>query len=159
MKEDNSFSKFGLLQPGRYHFDVPPLKGRRSTFQRSLGIMVNKNAGIGFYSTMFWLFLKGSSGVVQFSLLWPYEKIGDQLEMHMPFPVDIGFHSPRPLYEGQAPDDEECSAIGGICYYKSSDLLAQRAFDMFLEYGERALWLFMENEYEKAFGEGEEQPK
>jgi hypothetical protein len=65
MNEDNSFSKFGPLQPEKYNFDVPPLKGRRITFQRSLDIMVNKNAGIGFYSTMFWLFLKeGSSGVV-----------------------------------------------------------------------------------------------
>ena len=62
MNEDNSFSKFGLLQPGKYHFGVLPLKRRRSTFQRSLDIMVNKNAGSGFYSTMFWLVLKGVLG-------------------------------------------------------------------------------------------------
>lgn len=159
MNEDNIISKLWLLRPGRYHFDVPQLQGRKSTFQRSLDLMVHRNAGLGFYSVMFWLFLKGSSGVVQFSLLWPYEMVGDRLEMHRPFPVDIGFHSPLPLYEGHALDDEECSALGGKCYYKSSDQLAQKAFDMFLGYGERVLWSFLEREYENAFGDGEKQPK
>jgi hypothetical protein len=64
MNKDNTITKFGLLQPGKYHFDVPPRKRRMNTFQRSLDIMVNKNAGIGFYSTMFWLSLKGSSSCV-----------------------------------------------------------------------------------------------
>ncbi len=152
MSDNDSFSRLGLLRPGRYHYDIPPFEGRKRTFRRSLDIIVDSSVGMGSYSALFRLLIIGPKGAVQFVLLWPYRIKDDNVALQGPFPVDIGLHSPRSLYDGQEVDEEYCPALEGRCYYSSSDLPAQKAFDTFLKLGEEALWRFLEKEYEKAFG-------
>lgn len=115
---------------------------------------------------MLWL-VKGPLGVVQFRLFtgWypdiigkpdlPWQELSankkryaDRLDM--PMPADIGYHSPKPMYEGQS--DMECSLLpGGHCYYDGSSLNADRYFAILVHEGGEALWKALDAYYHERF--------
>jgi hypothetical protein len=69
-----------------------------------------------------------------------------------PMAADIGYHSPRPMYEGHSPMDGPCELIGGrTCYYDGSGLAADKFFPEFLAGGDEAVWKMLEEVYRERF--------
>lgn len=107
-------------------------------------------------------YLIGEKGAIQFVLYtgWhlPHVLAEHKFNGHLttlmkPRPADIGYHSPVPMYEDQAPMSGECNVIGGTCYYDGSTLNAERFFDLFVKEGDEAVWKLMEGWYESQFSE------
>lgn len=72
-----------------------------------------------------------------------------------PLPADIGYHSPKPIYDGQKIATKECEFLDGKpCYYDGSGLNAVRIFEVLLNEGEEGLWRELQNYHEHIFGEG-----
>jgi hypothetical protein len=60
---------------------------------------------------------------------------------------DISYHSPVPMYEGQA-SHENCEWLGGrTCYSDGSGLVADRIRDVLLAEGDAGVWREMEGWY------------
>lgn len=68
-----------------------------------------------------------------------------------PMVVDLGYHSPRPLYEGQTLLTEDCPIIDGPCYYDGSGLNAEPVFEVFLREGSPGVWQALANYYDETF--------
>lgn len=66
-----------------------------------------------------------------------------------PTGADIGYHSPKPRYEGQQP--MPCEILGGECYYDGSSLAADEFLETFLSQGEDAVWTMLEDRYNELF--------
>jgi len=121
----------------------------------------NKNYGVHGVEMRF--YLKGEDGVVQFLLYtnWHTKKVQEEFDsrpvrpyMHLschPMAADIGYHSPRPIYEGQTMLSENCHILNGPCYYDGSSLNAEAFYWTLVEEGEEALWKKMEEWYEGIF--------
>src|SRR3990172_7669793 len=95
----------------------------------------NKNYGIHGMELRF--VLKGSKGAVQFLIYtnWYLPHVAKELArkytstiyietFFMPMAVDIGYHSPEPMYEGQMVM-KDCEYIGKDCYCDGSGLWAE----------------------------------
>lgn len=125
-----------------------------------------KNYGI--HGVEIRMVLKGPKGATQF--LWytniqlPHVRketlmkhVGDfkLLELFSrPMGADVGYHSPKPLYEEQKPMDRECPYVeGGKCYYDGSSLYGQEVGERLVAEGGEAVWKVLEDEYQKNFGE------
>jgi hypothetical protein len=125
---------------------------------------------------MVWM-LKGPLGIVQFRLFtgWSVRVIGlptlDWQELSMsrpryhspeeheavsaPMPADIGYHSPKPMYEDQT--SMKCELLPqGQCYYDGSTLNADRYFAILVHEGGEALWKALEEYYHERFEVKEE---
>ena len=101
-----------------------------------------------------WL-VRNELGAVQFTLLsgW-YPGLGSTgFEKNCsPMPTDLGYHSPRPIYEEQTPITEKCRWLNnGPCYYDGSTLNAEEPFNILLRVGETALWRFLEKYHSQTF--------
>lgn len=113
-------------------------------------------------------YLHGEKGVIQFVLFtgWYLSIIGkpstDWQELHSgryqaswddtnkPMPADLGYHSPVPMYEGQA--KLTCHLLpAGECYYDGSGLNAYRIFAVLVHEGGDAVWRALEAEYALRF--------
>ena len=70
-----------------------------------------------------------------------------------PMPADLGYHSPRPMYEGQT-SLEDCPYTGGVCYYDGTSLGAQEPFDILRRDGLESLWKYLDETYEDRFCRG-----
>lgn len=97
------------------------------------------------YSTTSWYVVKGELGAVHYMFM--------RLTAHgmdKTYPLDIGVHSPRPLYEEQGHLDN-CDVLGGKCYYSGSMKLATDLYNRFrvCQDTER-LWQDLENYYGRA---------
>lgn len=69
-----------------------------------------------------------------------------------PLPVNVGYHSPNPMYEGQSSVADSCKYLGGKpCYYEGSGLAAEDYFDTLVRYGGDAVWELLENRYHELF--------
>jgi uncharacterized protein (TIGR02996 family) len=70
-----------------------------------------------------------------------------------PLPADLGYHSKRPMYEGQEPmgNGEPCDYLGVPCYYDGSGLGARRPWEALLRGGHEAVWKLLEDEYRDRF--------
>jgi len=69
-----------------------------------------------------------------------------------PMPADIGYHSPKPQYEGQSLMSEDCEYVeGGKCYYDGSGLAAETVFNTLVEQGDEAAWKMLEDRYRRTF--------
>ena len=116
--------------------------------------------------------LRGPLGAVQFYLITGWYHSSDRKPGGMidcldgiqrplgpvPIPVDLGFHSLKPMYDGQEPRD--CDLLpGGRCYYDGSGLNAEDAFDVFTDGGDEALWDFLERYYQWLYEDGPEVPE
>lgn len=75
-----------------------------------------------------------------------------------PLPADLGYHSKKPLHEGQQPTDKACMFCDGLpCYYDGSGLNASDAMYALVNRGGKALWDFLDAYYRTVF-EGAEYP-
>lgn len=143
----------------RYDWSMPEFT-REIHFQPAYDKRTNDpktNCGIGSVA-MRWI-LKGPKGAIQFVVLtdWNLPHVAKELAskgyVSQPMPTDIGYHSPHPMYEGQAPMDGKCDVLGGTCYYDGSSLRADEPFRLLLEQGHEAVWRYMEGDYRARFEE------
>jgi hypothetical protein len=105
------------------------------------------------------MLLKGPKGAVQFVLytMWmpiPEKSLFSKDNNFGPLPADLGYHSPKPMYEGQS-SHKDCPWLdaGQLCYYDGSGCNAKDAYNILVVKGEEALWEFMEEYYKERFGE------
>lgn len=122
----------------------------------------SKNYGI--HGVDMRMVLKGDLGAVQFVLYtnWHLPHVQEGLRVDMqpnkhflfePMPADLGYHSYRPMYEGQEPLQKECEFLNGKpCYYDGSTLNAERIYTTLLEKGSDGVWQELEEYYMRIFG-------
>lgn len=122
-----------------------------------------KNYGIHGVEMKF--LLKGDKGTIQFVVFthWQLPHVQKETDsrpidmrfpylLHKPMPADIGYHSPKPMYEGQEPMSGKCEYVeGGKCYYDGSSLRAEQVFNILCEKGSDGVWEYMEQEYKERF--------
>ncbi len=70
------------------------------------------------------------------------------------YPNDLGYHSPKPIYEGQDGRDDCHLLPGGTCYYDGSGLNAGPVLEAFLSYGPGAVWAALARYYQELWGQG-----
>lgn len=127
----------------------------------------SKNYGIHGVE-MRWL-LKGTDGTVQFVVFTNWHlphvmeeqdqritnKIPDKVDLKVtyhPMPADVGYHSLKPMYEGQQPMPQKCEYLNNQpCYYDGSGLHAQKVFEILVEKGSDAVWKYLEKYYNETF--------
>jgi hypothetical protein len=108
--------------------------------------------------------VKGDAGAVQFlvSTGWLPRAVSkkdflwesDELSSFFPSPVDLGYHSKTPRYEGQS-SMGKCEWCDGLdCYYDGSGLNAINAMYTLVNGGDAALWEFLEQYYHYVFSGG-----
>jgi hypothetical protein len=123
-----------------------------------------RNYGIHGVELLF--LLKGEEGAVQFVLYtnWHLPHVQKELELkssHIhchPMPADLGFHSPKPMYEGQTSLTEDCEYLDGKpCFYDGSTMNAERVFNVLLEKGDEGVWSELESYYKSVFNEVEKE--
>lgn len=68
--------------------------------------------------------------------------------------TDLGYHSPKPLWEGQEEwGTRECSLLPeGYCYYDGSGMNAEPILEAFLAHGPHAVWTALARYYGEVFG-------
>lgn len=116
----------------------------------------SKNYGIG--ACRIWFILKGPKGAVQFQIGTDWYLPEQQKELKnrpsiydiQPQGWDVGYHSYKPMYEGQDPMGE-CDVLGCTCYYDGSSLRADDWVPEFLAGGTEWLWPKLEAEYNSLF--------
>jgi hypothetical protein len=106
-----------------------------------------------------WL-LRGPNGVTQFAIGagWvPGEKgISPRVASCYPMGVDLGYHDYQPHYEDQP--SMECDLLeGGMCFYDSSGLNADRVMEQFIIHGEPVVWAELEEYYRDLLGKAGDQ--
>ncbi len=123
----------------------------------------NKNYGVHGVEMRF--YLTGSEGAVQFVLAtnWQLPNVAREQEktppspahtrlLMRPYPMDLGYHSHVPMYEGHTPMNIKCSVLGtDTCYYDGSSMMAQTAFTKLLTGGYEALDQYMLEFYNDTF--------
>ena len=68
-------------------------------------------------------------------------------------PADVGYHSPKPIYEGQEIMSDCCECLGGKpCYYGGSGLYAEKIYKVLVEKGSDEVWKKLEEYYIDIFG-------
>lgn len=67
-----------------------------------------------------------------------------------PLPADLGYHSPKPLYEGQT-SMGHCEFIDAECYYDGSGLQADAVYEHLVREGDAGVWAALEDEYRLRF--------
>ena len=115
-----------------------------------------KNYGI--HGVNLRMVLKGQRGAVQFLLYtgWQLPHVRDEFKERAAsvLPADVGYHSPVPMYEGQAEIAESCEYLDGRpCYYDGSSLAAERFFDVLTHEGDAGVWRELERYYVETFEE------
>ena len=67
-------------------------------------------------------------------------------------PMDLGYHSKTPQYDGQKICQKHCQYLNGrSCYYDGSSLNANDAFYALVNGGEKGIWKFLDEYYESVF--------
>lgn len=114
-----------------------------------------RKSGYGIRSAMLRMILKGDEGAVQFvmSTGWYLESINLGLgSMRDPMGFDLGYHSPKPMYEDQGNVMDDCPYLDGKpCYYDGSSLRAMEVTKLLIEKGHEAVWAYLEEEYDRKF--------
>ncbi len=109
--------------------------------------------------------LKGELGAIQFVVYtnWQLPHVTKEHEakfgrypydkpcVFQPMPADLGYHSPKPMYEGQTSMKSECDVLNGVCYYDGSTSQAEGVFNLLCEEGGEAVWKRLEREYDNRF--------
>lgn len=118
----------------------------------------------GIHGLDVWFILQGPLGAVQYGVTFPVYLPHIDIEYPAKFPdwnegkrirgFDVGYHAPKPMYEGQAA--MECQLLeGGQCYYDGSSLRAggwtTEIFSVRGEPPEKLLWTKLEEEYQNRF--------
>lgn len=123
----------------------------------------SKNYGIHGVDLAFYLI--GPKGAMQFVLYTNWQLPHVQAEFdakpphgqfpymfHSPLPSDVGYHSYKPMYEGQTPM-KDCHLLGCDCYYDGSSLQAEDVFKILTEKGDEGVWAELERRYHSMFTE------
>jgi hypothetical protein len=93
--------------------------------------------------------LFGTKGTVQYKA-WTMPYAGEDAFMA----VDKGYHSPRPLWEGQEIIEDHCKYLEGLpCYYDGSGYGAELLTKKYQLEGLEAFWQEMEEFYRYQFEE------
>lgn len=128
----------------------------------------NRNYGITNMKMLF--YVRGPKGAVQWMIgtEWGIKPVRDHLarfprddmdKMRQPHGWDLGYHSFKPMYEGQSALSENCPALNGDrCFYDGSGLNADLLIEGFLARGTEWLWPQLEAYYRCTF-EGEPFPE
>lgn len=124
-----------------------------------------KNYGIHGVELRF--ILKGKKGATHFVLYtnWqlPHvteeflkEGTRDLLDIKVkfvPLPADLGYHSPKPMFEGHT-SMANCPYLDGKpCYYDGSGLRAEDVYEILLKKGSIGVWSELEKCYKETFEE------
>jgi len=111
--------------------------------------------------------VKGEAGAIQFCIYtgWMPQHakvslgsryVSDWSDGCKVMPADIGYHSKKPMYEGQTSVTESCEFCDGEpCYYDGSSLNAQNPMYTLVNRGGEALWEYLEQYYRATFEGGE----
>jgi hypothetical protein len=71
--------------------------------------------------------------------------------------MDLGYHSPVPMYEGCTPVKGKCRLTDGICYYDCgilrADNLLLQCKNGYSSFNESLMWDELKSEWENMFGE------
>lgn len=124
-----------------------------------------KNYGI--HGAEMYFIVKGPSAAVQFVIYtnWHLPHVHQELVNKCnpvtsygrhcilePMAVDIGYHSPVAMYEGQTPMTDSCPYVsGGKCFYDGSSLNAERYFTIMVTEGHESLWKSLDEYYRDTF--------
>jgi len=133
----------------------------------------NPRENYGIASMRIWFILKGKHGAVQVCFNTPfylpetideYKRIGNKGKT-APSDIrdeegkakgfdcwDVGYHSPKPMYEGQ--EKMDCDILKkGYCYYDGSGLRGNndKLPELFYEEGDEAIWKYLEDYYYEIF--------
>ena len=120
-----------------------------------------RDEGYGLHNMTVRFCLIGPLGAVQFVIgtnwhlpsarehLRTFPHVTSETLMH-PEGYDVGYHSPKPMYEGQD-DMQTCDVLEGDCYYDGSSLLAGSWEDDFVAGGTEWLWPKLEKFYRETF--------
>lgn len=124
----------------------------------------HKNYGI--HGVELGFFLVGELGAVQFKLYthWQLPHVQREIDakpphaqfpymFHEAMPTDLGYHSHKPMYEGQDVQTDDCHLLNGPCYYDGSSLNAEPVFDRLRAEGSEGVWKALEDYYAATFGE------
>ena len=123
----------------------------------------NKNYGI--HGVGIRMLLHREKGCVQFVIYTSWQLPHVQKEMdakpvgsgstryllHKPMAADVGYHSPKPIFEGQTLQSENCPHLDGPCYYDGSGLHAEEMFEVLLREGSDGVWTKLEAYYNEIF--------
>lgn len=120
-----------------------------------------KNYGVHCVDILF--VLKGALGAVQFSMFsgWWLPKQADAFRFRdpiggrhsfEPMGADLGYHSPRQMYEGQKPMTDKCHILGCQCFYDGSALNAEPVMARLIREGDKGVWEALEEFYREVFG-------
>lgn len=148
----------------RHAVSIPSAFERSVTFSPSFNKLApepSKNYGIGAVTIRF--VLKGELGAVQWMIgtEWFVASARKHLRQFglrdldtycKPTGWDLGYHSPRPLYEGQD-QMAQCDVLSVPCYYDGSGLNADLLIENFLAEGDAYVWRALEAYYEYTFND------
>lgn len=122
-----------------------------------------RSHGIG--EMRIWFILLGAKGATQWLLgtghylgadgarVSSYRLSGEKDQGPKPDAWDLGYHSPKPIYEGQEPN-KECDLLpGGECYYDGSGLNGKPHVEPFLAGGPDYIWGVLREDYDARFGD------
>jgi len=113
-----------------------------------------KERDLGIHSVEIKFLVSGKHGAVQFLIYTGWFLPENDVNMK-PIAADLGYHSYRPLYDGQEVMQKDCSYLDGKpCYYEGSGLHAEKPWELLLKHGEEKLWEYLELQYkETLYGE------
>lgn len=118
----------------------------------------SKNYGIG--SVRITFVLKGELGAVQWMIGTDWD-VPSARATRSYYPDqgkvtgwDLGYHSPRPLYDGQSPMGE-CDVLEGQCFYDGSSLNADLLVENFIAQGDAYVWAALEAYYRFTFADAQ----
>jgi hypothetical protein len=107
--------------------------------------------------------LRGELGATQFVLFtnWQLPHVAEEFKARdvsrsllEPMPAGFGYHSPKPMYEGQDVVGDSCEYLDGKpCYYDGGGLYAETVFERMLKEGDEGVWAELEQSYVERFGE------
>ncbi|MBU0598989.1 hypothetical protein KKF61_08465 [Patescibacteria group bacterium] len=124
-----------------------------------------KNYGIHGVSVRF--VLMGDEGATQFLLFsgWMLQNVHEEFYARMrdgdahaghvwaPMGVDVGYHSPKPLYEDQLEIADDCPYVqDGHCYYDGTSTGGDDLFWRFVAEGVGVVWAELLDWYNDRFG-------
>lgn len=127
-----------------------------------------RGSGYGIHGVEMIFLLSGPKGAIQFVVFthWHLPHVAKEMRenasnwnasviecLFQPMAADMGYHSPRPMYEDQSPISESCPYVpgGGKCYYDGSSLNAEPIFNLLVREGDEAVWKQLEGEYSARF--------
>ena len=123
----------------------------------------DSNKDYGIHGVDLRMVLKGMLGAVQFVLYtnWQLPHVQEEIRknvspdkyfLHEPFPADLGYHSPKPMYKKQSKRDNCPYLDGKVCYYDGSSLNANPVYNILLSEGSDGVWTKLEEYYTEVFG-------